>query len=383
MTNTVSQIVSDETLDSIIQIESAGRPTIKAPTSSALGLGQFLNRTWLGTVENHRPDVMKGKSTAQVLAMRTDPSFSIEMLARFTEDNMDVVGRTCSPGDLYLAHFLGAGTAKKVYRSPRNVSAVAVCGPDAARANESIFYQKDGSETSCGQLRDWAASKMAKAGGKGWVKKYYKGEEELAEPEEPPALDEFDGDPDLRDVQIDLESMNYNPGDIDGLWGGATLGVLGAFILDRGKFVKVPMSLAEFHEALPQIRAEIDDAIAKDFLRPVKKSRKSTDTKDVAKIAPEVVPVQQGATWTLRGSIAALGTSALTFLNKAWDWLWNNHDNIPTDSRTINRVLGYFGLIPPGVYIMIVGVGLGALWYFKLRPGVQQITDQVNSGKRL
>jgi hypothetical protein len=72
MTNTVSKTVSDETLNCIITIESAGRTNIKAPTSSALGLGQFLNATWLATVRKHRPDLLKGRR-AQVLALRTDP----------------------------------------------------------------------------------------------------------------------------------------------------------------------------------------------------------------------------------------------------------------------------------------------------------------------
>src|SRR5882762_6522962 len=98
---TVSKTVSDETLNCVITIESAGKVTAKASTSSALGLGQFLDKTWLNVVETHRPDVFEANSEAKVLKMRTEPAFAIEMLARFTEDNQRIVGMKCSGGDLY------------------------------------------------------------------------------------------------------------------------------------------------------------------------------------------------------------------------------------------------------------------------------------------
>lgn len=166
---TVSNSVSDETLNCIITIESAGRPNIKATTSSALGLGQFLNGTWLNTVEAHRPDVMKGKSRAAVLAMRTNPSFAIQMLARFTEDNQAIVGRNCTGGDLYLAHFLGAHAAQYVCAAHPNEPVINVVGSKAVEANRSVMAGK-----TCGQVRAWAAKRMAESRGHAWVAKYYK-----------------------------------------------------------------------------------------------------------------------------------------------------------------------------------------------------------------
>lgn len=168
MTFTVSKTVSDETLDCIIQIESAGKPLAKAPTSSALGLGQFLDHTWLVEVQRHRPDVMAGKSQAQVLAMRRDPSFSIEILARFTEDNQHIVGMGCTGGDLYLAHFLGAGAAQAVYKASPLAPVGPIVGQAAVAANRSILMGK-----TCSQVRAWSAKRMAVSAGKGWVAKYY------------------------------------------------------------------------------------------------------------------------------------------------------------------------------------------------------------------
>ena len=168
MTFTVSKTVSDETLNCIVTIESGGRPTIKAPTSSALGLGQFLNATWLNVVAKHRPDIFHATDKETLLALRTNPSFSIEMLARFTEDNQRIVGMDCSPGDLYLAHFLGDGAAKKVYAADPATPMESLVAAAAISANRSIMQGKN-----AGEVRAWAARRMAQSGGHDWVAKYY------------------------------------------------------------------------------------------------------------------------------------------------------------------------------------------------------------------
>lgn len=169
MTNSVSRTVSDETLNCIIQIESGGRTAIKASTSSALGLGQFLNATWMATVKRHRPDLLEGRSEAQVLALRLDPSLSVELLARFTEDNQRIVGMNCTGGDLYLAHFLGAGAAQRVCHANPSTPVIQLVGADAVRANKSIMAGK-----TAGQVRAWAAKRMHESAGHSWVERYYK-----------------------------------------------------------------------------------------------------------------------------------------------------------------------------------------------------------------
>lgn len=177
MTFTVSKTVSDETLNAIITIESAGRLNVKAPTSSALGLGQFLNATWMGEIKQHRPDLMEDRTEAQVLALRTDPQIAVEILARFTEDNQRIVGMNCTGGDLYLAHFLGAGTAQKVCASPPNLDVGKIVGSAAVAANRSILQGR-----TCAQVRAWAAKRMYDSRGHDWVAKYYTAPE-ATEPE--------------------------------------------------------------------------------------------------------------------------------------------------------------------------------------------------------
>jgi hypothetical protein len=183
VTNTVSRTVSDETLNCIIQIESAGRPAIKAPTSSATGLFQFIRATWLGVVKKHRPDLMEGRSEAQVLELRKDPHLAIELGARFTEDNQRAIGMNCSGGDLYLAHFLGVADARDLFRADPNTPVSKLVSARAIAANRSILEGK-----TAGQVRAWAARKMHHAGGHDWVERYYKTPAGAPVPEPEPEL---------------------------------------------------------------------------------------------------------------------------------------------------------------------------------------------------
>lgn len=190
MAHTVSSVLADSTLNQIIAIESTGKPKAKAPTSSAFGLFQFLNGTWMDTVRKHRPDLLHGRSAGQVLALRANTSVCIELGARFEEDNAALLGTGYTDGDIYLAHFLGAGSARKVLRSSPNASAVAVCGSKAANANRSIFY-KGGRPVSCAQLRRWAdaamAHRWAALGSKDFVQQFYDPNDPLVQAHDPVA----------------------------------------------------------------------------------------------------------------------------------------------------------------------------------------------------
>ncbi len=174
MANTVSRVLSDETLNRIIQIESAGNPSARAKTSSAGGLGQFLNGTWLGVVQKHKPKLFIGKSRDEVAAMRVGPdtaALQLEMLARFTEDNRAILGEGCADGDLYLAHFLGIADARKLFKAAPDELAEHVVTEGAVKANESILRHK-----KCHEVRAWAQASMeqrwVKAGKTDWVKKF-------------------------------------------------------------------------------------------------------------------------------------------------------------------------------------------------------------------
>lgn len=146
--------------------ESALDPSAKAKTSSAVGLFQFIESTWLEVLKEEGPklgygsiadkisrtsdgyDVEDGKVKAGILALRENPEMSADLAAAFTRRNgaylQDKFGRMPSPGELYIAHFMGARGAEKFFNlgltSP-NANAVERF-PAQARANEAIFYDK-------------------------------------------------------------------------------------------------------------------------------------------------------------------------------------------------------------------------------------------------
>lgn len=145
--------------------ESSLNPAAKAQTSSATGLFQFLESTWLEVMKSEGPRlgyqnyadaitvdsdgdyVIADKALrAEVLALREDPAIAADLAAAFTRKNGDYLhqrfGRMPSPGELYIAHFLGAKGAEKFFAAglanPDQVAAQLF--PRQAKANRAIFY---------------------------------------------------------------------------------------------------------------------------------------------------------------------------------------------------------------------------------------------------
>ena len=109
----------DAVVEQIIRVESNGDPNAKNKRSSAMGLGQFLDETWLVLIRAHRPDLAKGRSEGDILELRRDASVARELTTRFTERNAHVLkkrGLPVTPGTLYLAHFAGAAGAIAIFR---------------------------------------------------------------------------------------------------------------------------------------------------------------------------------------------------------------------------------------------------------------------------
>lgn len=145
--------------------ESSLNPTAKAGTSSATGLFQFLDSTWLQVMKQEGPRlgyqayadaiqvdksgdyyIADKKLKAEVLKLREDPQVASDLAAAYTKSNGDYLyerfGRMPSPGELYIAHFLGANGAAKFFDAglaDPNQSAVALF-PRQAKANQNIFY---------------------------------------------------------------------------------------------------------------------------------------------------------------------------------------------------------------------------------------------------
>ena len=148
----------------IIQNESGGDPNIPNKYSTAKGLGQFIDSTWLTMVKRYRPDIAAGKSNAQIIALKTNAPLAREMTTRYVEENARALrsaGMPVTDGNLYLAHFLGAGGAVKLLSAQdKSQPVVNLVGQKVVDANRFIQGK------SVQWVIDWTARKMGQQGGR-------------------------------------------------------------------------------------------------------------------------------------------------------------------------------------------------------------------------
>ncbi|MFO1103838.1 MAG: hypothetical protein U1E20_13135 [Methylocystis sp.] len=154
-------------VDRITMAESQGIADARNKFSSAVGLGQFINATWMELIRKHRPDLAGAMSDKEILDLRKDPELSREMTAHYVEQNSSILlkkGLPVTPGSLYLAHFAGPGGAAAILSAPEEVDAATVIASadgQPAKARDKIvngnpflkrFTVKD--------LKNWAHLKM-------------------------------------------------------------------------------------------------------------------------------------------------------------------------------------------------------------------------------
>lgn len=146
-------------VDRIVGAESGGRADAKAEGSTATGAAQFVEGTWLEVIGRHRPDLVAGKSRADVLALRTDPKLAREMAGAYVgelKDTLSAHGITPTAGALYLAYFLGPGDAPKVLKADGSAPVADLVSAGSIAANPAVF----GSIRTASDLTAWADRKM-------------------------------------------------------------------------------------------------------------------------------------------------------------------------------------------------------------------------------
>jgi hypothetical protein len=170
------------------KMESDFNPTAGASTSSARGLYQFIEQTWLATVKEaggqlgygQYADAI-GKTTSgdyvvvdptmrrAIMKLRDDPAASSAMAAVLTQSNSfqltGKIGRRPSDAELYMAHFLGIGGAAKLITNAEeapDASAVRMF-PSAAAANRAIFYDRGGQPRSVSEVYNVLETRYASA----------------------------------------------------------------------------------------------------------------------------------------------------------------------------------------------------------------------------
>jgi Transglycosylase SLT domain len=155
------------------KMESDFNPTAGASTSSAHGLYQFIDQTWLATVKeaggqfgySQYADAITKTSSGDytvsdpsmyrsIMKLRDDPAASSAMAGALTQSNSfqltGKIGRRPTDGELYMAHFLGVGGAATLINSAVDnpQASAAKMFPNAAAANRSIFYDRQGNARS-------------------------------------------------------------------------------------------------------------------------------------------------------------------------------------------------------------------------------------------
>jgi len=160
----------------IAQRESGMNPLARARRSSAAGLFQFTENTWLCMVldagprfgirspfglartEDGRCRTPDRGDRIRLLALRYDPVVSTKLAGAFTsmndEEFVKTFGRQPDDDERYILHVFGAGSGTRLLHlamwNPTLVAADIL--PEAARANPTIFYDRRGRARSVAEV---------------------------------------------------------------------------------------------------------------------------------------------------------------------------------------------------------------------------------------
>jgi hypothetical protein len=165
--------------------ESSLKPDAAATSSTATGLYQFTEGTWLREFQKYGAQYGYGSLASaitlddaggahvanvatrqQILDLRRDPALSAVMAAELAKENRSALqsslGREVNHTELYLAHFLGAAGATKflsaVTGDPGAKAAELL--PAAAAANPGVFYDPSGKARTVGDIYRQFAAKI-------------------------------------------------------------------------------------------------------------------------------------------------------------------------------------------------------------------------------
>ena len=170
------------------KLESGLNASARAGTSSATGLYQFIDQSWLSVVKKHGADhglgwaansierlpsgrlsVGDAGTRQAILDLRKDPEVASLMAAEYAGDNKAALegklGRAATGTDLYMAHFLGLGGASKFLTAMGRDGRTAAADlfPAAAAANRNVFYDKAGEPRSLSAIYQRFTDKLGTA----------------------------------------------------------------------------------------------------------------------------------------------------------------------------------------------------------------------------
>lgn len=154
-------------------VESSFNSTAKAKGSSATGLYQFIDSTWLSMVKENGEKYGLGKYAdkisdngtvanrsvkKQILALRNNPEIASAMAAEYAADNKEylqsTVGGDIGSTELYMAHFMGpGGAAKFLSKMQDNPNAIGTKSfAKEACSNPAVFYNQNGKPRTLSEI---------------------------------------------------------------------------------------------------------------------------------------------------------------------------------------------------------------------------------------
>jgi len=159
------------------QVESSLNPNAQAPTSSARGLFQFIEQTWLSTLKeqggalgyapyanaiSRQPSgqytVPDPRMYDRIMDLRSDANANALMAGAYTRSNAgklaERLGRAPTEGELYIAHFMGPSGAGRLIdvAESRPYTPAAALFPGPARANPTVFYDARGNARGAAEV---------------------------------------------------------------------------------------------------------------------------------------------------------------------------------------------------------------------------------------
>jgi hypothetical protein len=175
-------------LQALARVESSLQPDLRARTSTATGLFQFIEATWLDLLHRHgakhglEPEGLAGidpgrrgsakyrftsaELRQQALDLRFDPSASAAMAAEYVRENgsmlSGLLARAPRATDLYLAHFLGPADARRFLRELEHSPGTKASAlfPAAAAANQGVFFARDGAPRSIEAIYEYFSARF-------------------------------------------------------------------------------------------------------------------------------------------------------------------------------------------------------------------------------
>lgn len=159
--------VSDAVRNYLVKVmgaESGGKADARSSTSSAHGLFQITDSTWATQVRKHPGEL--------TMSGRNDPRQQMIAGIYLTNDNaaaLQRAGHEVNDGNLYLAHFLGAGGANKILSADPSAKLADIM-PGIIGPNKGIRLeytdrngqqrQKSFADFTVGDVRAWTTKKM-------------------------------------------------------------------------------------------------------------------------------------------------------------------------------------------------------------------------------